>query len=150
MTTKRVSWLWFSLTLLAFLGNGFAQVLAADPEFEVQLIWGTNGEKPKGQQLSDVDSKLKDKLASVFKWKNYFEVTKKEVVAKKNRPPKIKLSDKCDIEVRDAGNSTIEVKLYGEGKYERKVTKAFAPGELIVLAGDAKNNTAWFVVLTPK
>jgi len=40
------------------------------------------------------------------------------------------------------------VKIFGEGKHLRTVRQPIPPGEMLVLAGDDKNDTAWFVVLT--
>ena len=58
------------------------------------------------------------------------------------------MSDHCEIEVDNFGNSSIEVKLYGKGKMVVKKTQKIKPGELLIFAGDDKNDTAWFVVLS--
>ena len=39
-------------------------------------------------------------------------------------------------------------KLYGQGKMVVRKTQKIKAGELLVLAGDDKNDTAWFVVLS--
>ena len=58
------------------------------------------------------------------------------------------MSDDCEIEVQNLGNSSIEVKLYGKGKLAVRKTQKISPSELLVLAGDDKDDTAWFVVLS--
>jgi hypothetical protein len=123
---------------------------AGEMNFQVQLIWGTDGERPKDKPLQEVDPKLQDKLKAVFKWKNYFDVAEKTLSIPKDGSQKLKLSDKCEIQVQDLGGSRIEIRLFGEGKFVVKKVQAVAPGEVIVLAGDGKDKTAWFVVLTPK
>jgi hypothetical protein len=40
------------------------------------------------------------------------------------------------------------VKLYGKGKLTVRKTQKINRSELLVLAGDDKNDTAWFVVLS--
>ena len=122
---------------------------AADSNFQVQLIWGTNGEKPKDKPLKDVEPKLQERLKGVFKWNNYYEVSRKPLSVPKDASQKVKLSDKCDIQVQDVGANRVEIRLFGEGKLVVKKMQAVTPGEVIVLAGDSKDDTAWFVVLTP-
>ncbi len=139
------------LLLACFLGLvlfGTSQGTAAgETLFQVQLIWGTDGEKPKDKPLKEVDPKFQEKLRGVFKWKNYYEVNRQPLTLGKSAAQKLKLSDKCEIQVQDLGNSRIEVGLFGEGKPVVRKAQAVAPGEMIVLAGDSKNDTAWFVVL---
>jgi hypothetical protein len=141
-----------TLLLAGFLSmalSGLSESAAAEHSFQVQLIWGTDGDKPKNQSLNDVDSKLQEKLKGVFKWKNYFEVTQKPLTISRSGSEKLKLSDKCDIQVREVGSARIEIRLFGEGKLVLKKVQTVTPGEVIVLAGDSKNDTAWFVVMTP-
>lgn len=139
-----------AMCLVLFAAVGPAQTLAAgDTVYQVQLIWGTNGEKPKDSHLKDVDPKLQEKLKGVFKWKNYFEVNSKPLTIPKEGAKRLKLSDKCEIEVEDLGKSRAEVRLFGEGKLVVKKAQSIIPGEMIVLAGNSEDDTAWFVVLEP-
>jgi hypothetical protein len=121
-----------------------------DTRFDVLLVWGTNGERPKDKPLKEVDPKLQDKLKTVFKWKTYYEVTpRKPLSVPKEGGQKLKLSEKCEIQVQDVGNARVEIKLFGEGKLVVKKVQSVIAGEVIVLAGDSVDNTAWFVVLSP-
>ena len=122
---------------------------AGETLFHVQLIWATNSPKPADKQLSEIEPKLGARLKGVFKWKDYYEVCSKPFPVPKDTAPKLKLSDKCEIQAQDLGGSRVEVRLYGEGKLVVKKTQAYVPGEMIILAGDAENDSAWFVVLTP-
>jgi hypothetical protein len=122
---------------------------AGEGAYEVKLVWGTNGQKPKDKNLKDVDPKLLEKLGP-FKWKNYFEVSAKTLPVPKDTPSsKLKLSDKCEVQIQDLGNSRIELRLFGEGKPVVKRTQPVVPGEMIIVGGDSSNDTAWFVVLVP-
>ena len=120
----------------------------ADLTLQAQLVWGTNNDKPNDPKLKDVDPKVTDKLRGVFKWKNYFEVNRQKFTVTGAGPKRVKMSDHCEIEVQNPGNSSVELKLYGQGKMVVKKTQKIKAGELLVLAGDDKNDTAWFVVLT--
>jgi hypothetical protein len=121
----------------------------AENSFHVQLIWGTDGERPKDKPLKDVEPKMLEKLKGVFKWKNYYEVEQKPLTVPKQGSQKLKLSDKCEIELQDLGSSRMEVRLFGEGKLVVKKAQTVVPDEPIVLGGGGKDQTAWFVVLTP-
>jgi hypothetical protein len=154
----------FYSTLLAgcfFLSAGLraGEAQPGDLKFQVALIWGTNKENPTDPTLKEVDPKLKEGLQKIFKWKHYYEVKRdsnKEpfVVAKKGSSER-KLSEKCKIEARqidgrDSGKPMLEVKVIGEGNWVKTVRQPVVPKEYLTIAGDDKNDTAWFIVLTPK
>ena len=120
----------------------------ADLKLRAQLVWGTNNDKPDDPKLKEVDQQVKDKLRGVFKWKNYFEVNRQSFTVIASAPKKVRMSDLCEIEVQNLGNSSVELKLYGKGKMVVRKTQKIKSGELLVLAGDDKNDTAWFVVLS--
>ena len=120
----------------------------ADLNLQAQLVWGTNKEKPDDPKLKEVDPSVAEKLRKVFKWKNYFEVNRQHFTVPVGSPKRVKMSDDCEIEVQNLGNSSIEVKLFGKGKLAVRKTQKISPSELLVLAGDDKDDTAWFVVLS--
>ena len=57
------------------------------------------------------------------------------------------MSKECVIEVKDVGDSRVEVTLIGKGKVANKTTKPFPKGEVLIFAGDSENKCAWFVVI---
>ena len=120
---------------------------AADLKLRAQLIWGTDGAKPADAQIKELDAETQDKLKGVFKWKNYFEVTARNFEVPARTRKAVRLSPKCEIEVEHLGDALVEVKLFGEGRMVVKRKQTLKAGELLVLAGDDKNNTAWFVIL---
>jgi hypothetical protein len=135
--------------IVCFVASSFqARSGSTDLNLQAQLVWGTNKEKPDDPILKEVDSSVAEKLRKVFKWRNYFEVKRQNFTVPVGSPKKIKMSDDCEIEVQNLGNSSIEVKLYGRGKLAVRKTQKISPSELLVLAGDDKDDTAWFVVLS--
>ena len=134
--------LWFCLSA--------GHAAAGDLKFEAKLLWGTDEANPKDPDLKDVDPKIVEKLRSVFKWKSYFEIeSKKDVVVPKGVQTKLKMSAKCQLEIRNLGEERVEVTLVGEGKRVVNRKQTVNPGELIVLGGEGQNATAWFVILIP-
>jgi hypothetical protein len=151
----RISW-YISLVcgcavLLGSVHGRSDQLLAGESKgelkFEVQLIWGTNGEKPPGKNLREVEPRITEALKGIFKWKNYFEVTHTNVAVASKAMQSVKLSDKCEVQVRNLGNSSVQIKLLGEGKCVHTRKEPITRGKLITIAGEDKNDTAWFVVL---
>jgi hypothetical protein len=139
--------------LWATMGFGLTETRAGDLKLTVQLIWGTDEEKPKEKKLKEVESKLADKLRRVFKWKNYFEVSNQNVILPTNAPQKLAMSRKCELELKRVDAEIVELKLVGEGKHVKTVrqrVKLLLQGEYSILAGDDKEkyDDAWFVVIS--
>jgi hypothetical protein len=126
-------------------------VWAAPGEMNLRavLIWGTNGSKPDDKKLKDVEPQTRQKLAAVFKWKDYYEVDRQNFKVPLSSKKRIRMSEKCEIEVENLGDATVDVKLFGEGRMVVRKKQALLAGELLVLAGEDKNDSAWFVVITP-
>lgn len=141
---------WIISVICLLLGNQGA--VAGDKNFKLdaQLIWGTNQQKPNHPDLKEISPDLRNKLCKVFKWKNYFEVGRKEITLPQEACKRIRMSPKCELEFGKVGGNTIEVKLYGENKLVVTKKQSLSPGEPMVLAGDDKNDSAWFVVITER
>ena len=141
----------FLLGLIVWAGLP-TEVRGDEVQLKAQLIWGTNQDKPNQPHLKDVSPQMRDKL-KMLKWRNFFDVLDPDYPAKtfklsQSETKKLKLSARCEIEVTYLGDSKIRVELFGEGRSLLKQTQPLSPGNLLVLAGEDKNDTAWFVVLT--
>ncbi|MBL9139510.1 MAG: hypothetical protein JNK85_26820 [Verrucomicrobiales bacterium] len=124
---------------------------AADAEgtrLTAQLLWGTNGEKPAGQDLKAVAKDLEQRLRRIFKWQKYFEIERKDFVAHRAKPAILDLSKECRLEVASLGSEEFEIQLFGKGVLVVKKRQRIVPGEAVVLGGDDKNDNAWFVVVS--
>ena len=112
---------------------------------EVILVWATNDERSPDPKHKPVDAELARKLGkSPYRWKNYFEVSRQAPSIPTGQAKKdIKISDKCTLDIKNLGNDWMEIKLYGDGRLI-STHKEQLP---LILAGDAKNDTAWLVVI---
>ncbi len=136
------------LTLLALSwGAGAAPAEEGDIHLLAQLVWATDGPKPADKELKEADVIVRARLRGVFRWKNYYEVGRKQLKLGSPGFSRVRLSPKCEIEVEHFGKANFEVRLFGEGKMVVKKRQSLTPGELLVLAGDDKDDTAWFVVI---
>jgi hypothetical protein len=131
--------------LLTFCGFAVAQ--ASDIKLDVCLIWGANEPKSPNPAHKPLEDELAKKLSKVFKWKHYFEVKRVQETVPNRSTKRIKLSPKCEIEITEMAGTKVEVKLFGEGKPINTTTKNLDKGEYFVLAGDDKNECAWFILI---
>jgi len=129
---------------------GFVQLAAqAADELKLQalLVWATDDAKPpEGKNYKPVEPEIRKQLKAL-KWRNYFEVKRIPFTVSPVATKKIALSDKCELDVKSTGNSNLEVTLFGRGKEAAKQKQALPKGEILVLAGNAPNETAWLVIV---
>ena len=134
------------LATIAF--SAWAGVKDDSLRLRTQLIWGTNDEKSPNPEHKELDSTLRKKLGGVFKWKNYFEVNNQVVSIPPKGAKRVKLSPKCEVEIKNLGGGQIAAKLFGEGKQQADQRYNTALKEPLVLGSHDKNQNAWFVVLS--
>ena len=141
MKLFRLAPLWFCLLLLS---AGAAR--AAEPlRVEALLIWGTDEAQSPNPAHKPIDPVLAARLnKSPYRWRHYFEVNRLAVAIPLNQTHKdIVMSQKCRLDIKNLGNDWAEIKLYGNGRLV-STHKEKLP---LLLAGDAKNNTAWMVLI---
>lgn len=114
-------------------------------DYEVRLIWASNDESSPDPKHKKLDSQLTAFLKKSFRWSNYYEVNSKVLSVSVNEIKEAKLSDVCTVKVKNLGNSRLEADLFGKGKPVSN-TKAKLD-KWVILAGEAKNDTGWFVVI---
>jgi hypothetical protein len=140
------------LLLLGGLVGGLTLRSGASVPLETRvqavLVWGTDDAKTNGKSLKELDSKLRERLGNIFKWKNYFEVSRQSTSVPAGKAQSLKLNDECSVEVKVLPDNVAEVKLLTRGKTVVTRRHSLAKPDALVLAGDDKNNTAWFVVLS--
>lgn len=129
-----------------YLHAGVASAVA-DAKVQAILVWGTDETNPTKKSLKHLDGKLHEKLAKVFKWQHYFEVNRQSSVLLAGKTQGLKLSEECSVEIKMLPENVAEVKLIGKGKTLVTRRHSLAKAEALVLAGDDRNNNAWFVVL---
>ena len=150
---RLLRWRLVLVFVVTLLGLGAPQTVAMEVKLRAQLVWGTNDPTPKDGKYPALTGKLQEKLARVFQWKHYCQIKDQPFVVKPGEVRKVKMSDKCELELKLVDDFTLEVQLFGEGtlvKTVRQPLQALRQGELAVLAGDSKEKfgDAWFVVLS--
>ena len=152
LTPQRFSRLFARLAFAGLIALLPAQSLAqAQAEkYTAMLVWGTDGEKPADKDLKEVEGKLVEKFKKIFKWKNYYEVNRNDFTLKPGESKHLKLSDKCEVKLLLTEKEGMEVELIGEKVSVYKGRQSMPLKDVLIVAGDDKNATAWFVVLKPR
>lgn len=144
ISTACLLWLCVAAALSSFATSARAE----DIKLEAQLIWCTNDSTSPNPKHKPVEADVEKKLKKLpFKWDHYFEVHRKQFTVSKADVKEVEMSKDCSIKVKYAGDSVVEVHLFGKGKSVGKIGQALPRGELLVTGGNAENLTAWFVVL---
>lgn len=137
----------FIVALLFLLSLVVPAATAGEMQFQVHLVWATDDAKPPpGKTYKPVEPEIRKQIKAL-KWKNYFEVRHIDFAVSSGSKKSVAISDKCSLEVKDLGNSNLEVVLLGKGKEVARVKQALRKGEILVPAGDAPNETAWLAIL---
>jgi hypothetical protein len=126
---------------------------AAEHKLQATLIWGTDEDKPENpeHELNEVDGGLQEKFRKIFKWKNYFRVGEQKAFSiRAGETKQLKLSHKCDLKIHQSDHEGVDVELIGEGKPLFVKHQSMPLKDMLILAGDDKNATAWFIVLKPE
>ena len=112
---------------------------------EMQLIWGSNDAKSPDPNQKPVEPAVQRLLASSpYRWQHYYEVNKRvEDIESDKSKDKIVMSSHCELDVKYLGNRRVQVKLYGDGKLLSTHRESLP----LLLAGDARNDTAWLVLI---
>ena len=131
---------------LLFAWVGLLPAVAGDMKLEIQLIWGTNDEKSPDPSHKAVDPAVAKKLA-IFKWKKYYLVRRQEITLPSRSAKKIALSKQCEIEIKELEGPRIEVNVFGQGKHVLKKTENISKDNMLTIAGDDKNDCAWFILI---
>ena len=135
-----------SLLAAAMLLGGAGAARAVDyATIELQLIWGSNDARSPDTNQRPVEPAVDRLLASSpYRWQHYYEVNRRvEDIQSDRSKDKIAMSSHCEMDIKYLGNRRVQVKLYGDGKLLSTHREALP----LLLAGDAKNDTAWLVLI---
>jgi hypothetical protein len=130
--------------LLMAASPGSAQ--AAVLKFQIVLVWASDTNPPAGKAYKPLEPQIR-KQVKALKWKNYFEVKRIDFEVTPGGSKKVAISDKCELDLKDLGNSNVEVAWFGKGKEVARVKQKLPIGDILVPAGDAPNETAWLAIL---
>ena len=121
---------------------------AEQPTFYVQVIWGTDQDKPADSKYREVGPKLRAKLGPVFRWKHYWETERKMIHVDLAKVTKLQLSNHRTLEIEKLKSGEMEVRLF---RRTGLITKSRQPlnGRMHILGGEDSSKDSFFVVVRP-
>jgi hypothetical protein len=137
---------WFVLvTSMASLAQ--SPMPPASVHYYVQLVWGTNQPKPAKADFQTAGPKLREELARVFKWQNYWEMTCQELTTSPGKPARVKLSTDCEVEIELISPDQRETRIYGKGVLVTRSRRKIHCRNLAIHGGTIPTGGSWFVVV---
>ena len=133
------------VALLLLVSGGFVAAQADPITVQARLVHGTSKEQ-KGKM--EVPAAIKKKLARVFKWMHYYQLSSRQLNIDDATTQSAQLSRATTIKVTNRKNGKVDVSLYSKGKMLVHKTQSLRPGSYMVLAGNAGTDSAWFIVLS--
>lgn len=100
------------LLLLCFLSTVILGYAAEPTVLYVQMIRGSDHERPAGANYHEIGPKLSAKLSPVFRWKHYWETERKKVQLDSSRVTKVSLSNQRSLEVERLKSGELEIRLF--------------------------------------
>jgi hypothetical protein len=137
------------LICLALLPLALAGAPAAQSSgltFYLQLIRGNDQNSPPTQSAKPIGPVLTQKLSSVFKWKNYWELKRDCITIKQGGRLRKRLSAQHDVEIELPNPDTFTIRIYLNGHLTRARTQP-ARDAFCVAGGNAANDQSWFIVV---
>jgi hypothetical protein len=140
---NRVGWLLLCLAL------SVAQACAAEhTTLYVQVIWGTDHDRPAGTNYRQIGPKLSAKLSPVFRWKHYWETERKKVHVDSAKVTKVPLANQRALEIERLKSGDMEVRLFRRTGLVTKCRQA-VNGRMHILGGEDSSKDSFFVVVRP-
>jgi hypothetical protein len=137
------------LLLLVLLIAGIAQATAANHStLYVQVIWGTDQDKPAGTNYRQVGSKLGGRLSPVFRWKYYWETERRKVHVDPKKVTKVLLARQRTLEIERLKSGDMEIRLLRRSGLVTKARQA-SNGRMVILGGEDSSKDSFFVVVRP-
>ena len=141
--TQKISWLLFLSVA------GLVTVHAADAQkitFYIQLVRGSDSDKPDDPAWKPAGAKLDKNLRGVFRWKNYWEVKREVVALSKDKVARLHLTREREVEIRLLEPPNTQIRLYHKGKMTRCSHQPINE-HMCILGGDSTSGDPWFVVV---
>lgn len=137
---------------LLFLWSTVTLALAEDThapsvKYYVQLVWGTNREKPEEANFKPVGPRLQKQLSQVFQWERYWEVNCRTVTVQKGKASRLRLSKDCEIEIDLISPTVRETRIFGKGVLVTKSQRKIKSKGFSIHGGAIEVGGSWFVVI---
>jgi hypothetical protein len=143
----RVILLCLSLLLASILTNHSA---ARQPgvKFYLQLVLASDGSSSRPHDAKPVGPKLSEKLSSVFKWKNYWELRRDSMVVRQGEKVRKSMSPEHAVELELLDPEKVGIRIFLNGELARTRTQPVKNAFCVTGGRHIKDQSlSWFVVV---
>src|SRR5215831_483223 len=124
-----IGWLAFAAFALAATGRAEEGVVT----YYVQLVRGTNGDKPPAPACQRAGPRLLATFRPVMKWKNYWEISCKSVTLEPGQTNRVRLGNGREVEIDLSIPKKRKVTAYQDGVVVDRTTSPL--GALMSITG---------------
>ena len=135
-----------SALLFAFVLHGTLPAQEGPSTFYLQLIRGTDQDKPQLPSWKPIGDKLSRHFVHRFRWKTYWELERTNVTVTPGQMSRVRLSAAREVEIDLRKPTEPEVRLFTQGVLSRKCRESLKTG-MCIMGGTRENEESWFVVI---
>ena len=136
----------FRLLLMCLLSVIITGAAAEPSALYVQVIRGSDQERPNATSYQEIGPKLSAKLSPVFRWKHYWETERKKVQLDVGKITKVLLANQRSLEIERLKSGELEVRLFRRTGLVTKTRQA-CDGRMAILGGEESGKESFFVVV---
>ena len=133
------------LLLICFLATTLHAATVQPSTLYVQVIRGSDQEKPAGTSYQEIGPKLSAKLSPVFRWKHYWETERKKVQIDAGKITKVPLANQRSLEIERLKSGELEVRLFRRTGLVTKTRQAC--DRMAILGGEEAGKESFFVIV---
>ncbi len=135
-----------ALAFSLFAFTGAARAADQAKQYYVQLIRGTDSDRPPQAGARNVGPKLSETLRCALKWTNYWEICQREVEVLPGRTTRVRLNSDREVEIDLRKPGTRTVAAFQSGQLVDRTSTPL--GEAMSVIGAKRDEkSVWFIVV---
>ena len=136
----------FILVMLACALAGQARAGQGTNTFYVQLVRGTETDRPPVPGCKHVGPRLAGTFRPVFKWKSYWEMNRQQVALVPGQTSRVRLGNGREAEIDLRNPKQRRVAAFQNGQLVDRTVSP--PGEaMTIIGGNRDGKSVWFIVV---
>ncbi len=115
--------------------------------YYIQVVQGSDSPTPKRPGLHAIGPNLHARLARIFRWQHYWEVSCREVTVAAGWPASLQVTRQRRLEIEFVPPHQREVRLYRDGALTRRLRCSLDHRGMAIQGWDGEERQMWFVVI---
>ena len=123
-----------------------AETRSGSIRYCVQLVRGTDSDQPPEVGDRHAETNLAGTLRGVLKWKNYWQICRRNVAVVPGRKTRVQLSNGREVEIDLTLQGKRTVEAFRDGQLVNRITQPL--GQAMTLVGGPRDpDSAWFIMV---